>query len=496
MPLILRAPPTLLAAASLASIAAAAPDCGAGSFPLDLGNTHCEGLPLAKSVNSSAECLAACCAAGDDCETWQWCEAGQACATGYWAQSGTLGRGSDLDGWPQNTTVATAEAACTASPACIGYTYDSPSLHPGAATLKIYLKNISTGPIHDSTWSRHMKASAGCAIGKLDSSCSNSSAGWSSRAVLPRPAGPCDIFAAAGTPCVAAHSVVRTLYKNYSGPLYRVLRDSDHAGLDIGAHENGLAKTADQDAFCKDTSCYILRLFDQSPHGNHLDTSPAGGACHIPLSPVNATRDPITIGGQPGYGAFFEGKMGYRRDDTDGVAVGDGEQTIYMVTRGDHVNAGCCFDYGNAETDNDDDGQGTMSALYFGNSSAWGHGEGKGPWVMADLENGLWAGATKASSAPSVTSQYVTAMTKGKKGGFALKGGNAQTGSLAKLYEGARPPGYEVMKQQGAIILGTGGDNSCSAIGTFYEGAMTASYTTDATDAALQANVVAAGYGS
>lgn len=68
--------------------------------------------------------------------------------------------------------------------------------------------------------------------------------------------------------------------------------------------------------------------------------------------------------------------MGYRRDDTDGVAVGDGAQTIYMVTRGDHVNAGCCFDYGNAETDNDDDGQGTMSALYFGNSSSWGRGQG------------------------------------------------------------------------------------------------------------------------
>ena len=58
-----------------------------------------------------------------------------------------------------------------------------------------------------------------------------------------------------------------------------------------------------------------------------------------------------------------------------------------------------------------------------------------------------------------------------------------------------RPAGYEVMKKQGAIILGIGGDNSCGAIGTFYEGAMTASYTTDTTDAALQANVVAAGYG-
>lgn len=32
------------------------------------------------------------------------------------------------------------------------------------------------------------------------------------------------------------------MYANYSGPLYRVLRDSDKAGLDIGAHYNGFAK--------------------------------------------------------------------------------------------------------------------------------------------------------------------------------------------------------------------------------------------------------------
>ena len=52
-------------------------------------------------------------------------------------------------------------------------------------------------------------------------------------------------------------------------------------------------------------------------------------------------------------------------------------------------------------------------------------------------------------------------------------------GALQKLYEGDRPPGYATMKKQGAIILGMGGDASCGAIGTFYEGAMTASYTTD-----------------
>ena len=70
----------------------------------------------------------------------------------------------------------------------------------------------------------------------------------------------------------------------------------------------------------------------------------------------------------PVYGAYFEGGMGYRNDNTRGVATQDMPQSIYMVTRGDHYNGGCCFDYGNAETNNDDDGKGTMDALYFGNS--------------------------------------------------------------------------------------------------------------------------------
>jgi hypothetical protein len=43
--------------------------------------------------------------------------------------------------------------------------------------------------------------------------------------VVTRADGPCDIFGKAGNPCVAAHSVVRALYKNYTGPLYRVIRD-------------------------------------------------------------------------------------------------------------------------------------------------------------------------------------------------------------------------------------------------------------------------------
>ena len=81
--------------------------------------------------------------------------------------------------------------------------------------------------------------------------------------------------------------------------------------------------------------------------------------------------------------------MGYRNDNTSGIAINDESETIYMVVDGTHFNNGCCFDYGNAETDAHDDGKGTMEAVYFGSSTGWGRGTGHGPWIMADLENGL-----------------------------------------------------------------------------------------------------------
>lgn len=346
MSLMLRMVLALVVLAACSGTAQESAQCGEKTFPVDLGNTHCHSSAKVVAATSQSKCMESCCEQGDMCETWQWCEAGEACAKGFWPQPGALGRGGDLDGWPKNTTLSAASAACAASASCIGFCYKSSNLQPSAETvLKIYLKNSSSGPVSDPTWSRYVKASSGCVTGKLDSSCANASAGWRSHAMLPRPMGVCDVLESAGMPCVAAHSVVRTLYKSYTGPLYRILRESDKAGLDIGAHHSGFSQSSLQDSFCNHTSCYILRIFDQSPHQNHLDTAPAGGACQFPLSPVNATRHPISVGGNSVYGAYFEGKMGYRIDQTSGVATGDMEQTIYMVTRGDHFNAGCCFDY-------------------------------------------------------------------------------------------------------------------------------------------------------
>ena len=115
---------------------------------------------------------------------------------------------------------------------------------------------------------------------------------------------------------------------------------------------------------------------------------------------------------------------------------------------------------------------------------------------MADLEKGLWAGDQKYN--PNNVPQpfaYVTAMVKGRSDGFALKAGDATQAQLATMFDGPRPAGYQPMRKQGSIILGIGGDNSDSAVGIFYEGAITAGISSDAADAALQANIAAFGYG-
>ena len=320
-----------------------------------------------------------------------------------------------------------------------------------------------------------------------------------------RPAGPCDIFAAGGTPCVAAHSVARALYANFSGPLYEIRRASDNATTDVPVLADcGIVDASVVDAFC-DRDCTITKIYDQSPMRNDLSIAPARHGFQD--LGVNATRRATTVGGRKVYAAVFEQEplattpkevgVGYRNDTTTGVATGDDPETLYMVVAGDHYNGACCFDYGNAEDHIGDDGAGTMAISWT--NGTWGmshHGAGKGPWVMADLENGLFGSDNGAPSAePSIAADFVTAMIKGDAGDrWAVKGGAAD-GALATLYDGARPEGYSPMKKQGGLILGIGGDNSHGAVGTFYEGAVTAGYSSDAADARVQASIAAAGYG-
>lgn len=137
-----------------------------------------------------------------------------------------------------------------------------------------------------------------------------------------------------------------------------------------------------------------------------------------------------------------------------------------------------------------------METIYFGTSTAWGYGAGSGPWLMADLENGLFSGydAAENSADPSISYRFLTAMVKGEPDEWALRAGNSASGSLSTYYSGVRPSGYNPMKKEGALVLGIGGDNSNGAQGTFYEGAVTSGYPSDDTEASVQANIVAAKY--
>jgi len=314
--------------------------------------------------------------------------------------------------------------------------------------------------------------------------------------------GPCDIYAAGSTKCVAAHSTVRALYGSYSGSLYQVKR-ADGTTKDIGVlSPGGFADSDAQDAFCT-SACTITRVYDQSGNGNLVaaqtpdttDMSPAG---HAGMTAASATKDPTTVGGHKVYSLYTNTSQAYWHDGSkSGMPTGSNPQGVYMVTTSTHVSTGCCYDYGNGETSRTYVAGPSMDSVYFGSCTIWAHGTGSGPWIMADMEDGMVIGN---SNTPSITYKFVTAIEKNNgTTEWALKGGDATTGSLSTIYKGALPGGKNPMKKQGAVVLGAGGDccysNTNASAGTFYEGAIVAGYPSDATEDAIQANIVSAGYG-
>lgn len=96
----------------------------------------------------------------------------------------------------------------------------------------------------------------------------------------------------------------------------------------------GPADAAAQDSFCAATSCVITWVYGQSGRGNHLGYQGPGGGGGSD-TPAKATSVPT------------------------GSAPGE----MYMVTSGTHVNSGCCFDHGNAETNSRDNGSGNGHLL-------------------------------------------------------------------------------------------------------------------------------------
>jgi hypothetical protein len=312
---------------------------------------------------------------------------------------------------------------------------------------------------------------------------------------------PCDIYGAAGTPCVSADSTVRALYSAYNGNLYQVQRASDGATTNIGVlAAGGYANAAAQDSFCANTTCIITIIYDQSPQHNNLTIEPAGAAGGQNVG-ANAAALPVEVGGHAVYGVNVTQGVGYRDDSTTGVATNGQAEGMYIVTGGKVDNGtgssdDCCFDYGNVENTETDTGAGHMDAINFSTLSP-GCSRPCAPTipsVAADMENGIFGGMGTGDGNLGNNSTFVTALLKNNGStGYALKSANAQSGSLTTWLNGPLPTGY-TMHQEGGIVLGTGGDDSNRGVGTFFEGVMTSGYPTDAADNSVQSNIVAAQY--
>ena len=318
--------------------------------------------------------------------------------------------------------------------------------------------------------------------------------------------GPCDLYRDGGTPCVTAHSTTRVLDSRYRGPLYQVQRDSDGATLNVRATREGYADVAAQDAFCTGTVCRITVIYDQSGQGNDLLPAPPGtfqgpdtGGFN---NPALADMAPAWLDGHKVYGVYIMPGMGYRCNDARGLAIDDEPEGMYYVIDGTHFDSGCCFDYGNSSTNGRAVGTGTMETTYYGTSTAWGRGNGEGPWIMADMEAGLFSGyGAKQNDVPSITDwRFVSVFVNGGGGNqWDLRGADASCDTLTTFYSGPRPhtpesDAYWPMHKKGGMLLGNGGDNGNGSAGTFFEGVMTVGYPTDEAISAVQENIAAARY--
>ena len=143
-------------------------------------------------------------------------------------------------------------------------------------------------------------------------------------------------------------------------------------------------------------------LYDQSGKKNDLKAAPAGCYTGTASSPyeTSATKGTLTVGGHKVYSLYMNPQNGYRNDSTSAVPKGNTDQGIYELADGTRAGTACCWDFGNAGTDNCNDT--TMNTLYFG-TGYWGSGAGSGPWFMGDFEGGVWAGGSGASSANNPT---------------------------------------------------------------------------------------------
>ena len=333
----------------------------------------------------------------------------------------------------------------------------------------------------------------------------------------PNAQGPCDIYRDAGQPCVAAYSTVRRLLSTYAGPLYQIRSGSSAQNTgsggethDIGQTPDGFADAAAVDAACAGTICTVSLLYDQSGKGSHLPVAKAGTTFGGPYAAMDdfessATKEALIVGGHRVYSLYMEPRQGYRLPRRgDGMPRAGQPQGIYMLADGTHSGIGCCWEFGNtpptALTFAD------PTTMFFG-SGVTTVGGGDGPWFMADLGPGIWAGGSEATvtpppfpNNPSLKVKFALGFLKTDSSEpafimskWALRMADVTTASaVTTAYQGVLP---KKTYDDGGVILGVGVYNDNASWGTLYEGAIVAGYPADDTELAVLRNVRAVGYG-
>lgn len=310
---------------------------------------------------------------------------------------------------------------------------------------------------------------------------------------------PGDIAASAGTPLVAAHSMIRAMYAAYNGKLFQVRR-SDGKTQDIGAASpGGKVDTSALTSFCAGSSCTIAVLYDQAGNANDLpQTTPANQMSLQYYTTPSGAQVPMAVTSSRQYLR--------NRTNTTKIPKGAESQTAYFVVNTKFFNSQCCWDYGNMERVakvSSANAAGMMNALNIGTSDGGyaNPGAGSGPWGMVDFEAGVYSGSYKIGQVnpnnPSLTWPIATVLSKcDGKTSWALKVGDASKGTLITAWNGAMPPvgadggTYSPLKLQAGLSLGEGGDGSKYGTGAFFEGVIIADVTSDATDAAIQAGLM------
>ena len=332
--------------------------------------------------------------------------------------------------------------------------------------------------------------------------------------------GPCDIYAAADTPCVAAYSMVRRLRRAYTGPLYQVRSDSSNQNTgsggtvhNIGITNDGFADAAAQDSVCDGTTCTVSLLYDQSGNGNDLlvaKAGPSAGGTYAAMDDFESIADAgaLTVGGHQVYPLYMAARQGYRLPVNtlgSGMPLGTAAQGIYMLADGTHSGSACCWDFGNVLPD--PMVYDVTNTLFFG-IGYWGKGAGNGPWFMADFEGGVWAGGTTSSDPgwggsnpidpinpynPSLKVPFALGFLKTDPNNWSLRMADLQTAiDVTTAYAGGLP---KAMNNQGGIVLGVATDNSNNSWGTFFEGAIVSGFPSNATELAVMQNIQDVGYG-